>query len=77
MESCSGSAISLTTAQQFELERMSRIIDATSDAVALRKLAKQLLQAWQTQLAATRWVMNSTMPKPLEMPLAPWDDPLT
>jgi Fe-S oxidoreductase len=64
--------LSLTTTQKFELERMSRTIDATNDPVALRELAKQLLQAWQSQKAATRWVMDTTIP----MPLAPWDDPL-
>jgi hypothetical protein len=71
-----GSNISLTTAQEFELERMLRAIDATNDPAALRTLAKYLLQAWQTQLAATRWVIDTTIPKPTEMPLAPWDDPL-
>ena len=64
--------LSLTTTQKFELERMSRTIDATNDPVALRELAKQLLQAWQSQKAATRWVMDTTIP----LPLAPWDDPL-
>ena len=62
--------LSLTTAQQFELEKMSRDIGATTDIAALQKLAKQLLQAWQGQRAATRWVMDS------RTPLAPWDDPL-
>jgi hypothetical protein len=76
MESSICPALSLTTAQQFELERMSRAIDATNDPEALRKLAKQLLQAWQSQEAATRWVMDTTIPRPTEMPLAPWDDPL-
>ena len=64
-------AISLTTAQQFELEKMSRVIDATSDVAALQKLAKQLMQAWQCQKAATLWVMKSP-----PLPVAPWDDPL-
>jgi hypothetical protein len=64
--------LSLTTAQQFELEKMSRDIDATTDIAALQKLAKQLLQAWQGQRAATRWVMDSRTP----LPVAPWDDPL-
>ena len=63
--------ISLTTAQQFELEKMSRVIDATTDVAGLRKLAKQLLQAWQYQRAATLWVMKSP-----PLPVAPWDDPL-
>lgn len=51
---------------------MSRAIDATTDVAALRKLAKQLLQAWQCQKAATLWVMKSSAP----LPVAPWDDPL-
>ena len=70
-------AFDLTTTQKFELERMSRVIDATNDPETLRKLAKQLLQAWQGQKAATRWVTDTTIPRPIEMPLAPWDDPLS
>ena len=50
---------------------MSRVIDATTDVAALQKLAKQLLQAWQYQKAATLWVMKSP-----PLPVAPWDDPL-
>lgn len=69
---CLAPAISLTTTQQFELERMSRAIDATSDVAALRKLAKELLQAWQCQKAATQWVMKTSAP----LPVAAWDDPL-
>ena len=68
-------AMQLTLAQQFDLERMGRTIDGTSDVVELRKLAKMLLQAWQTQKAATQWMIRqhcgATMPVP-----APWDDPL-
>ena len=70
-------AFDLTTTQKFELVRMSRVIDATNDPDTLWKLAKQLLQAWQGQKAATRWVMDTTIPRPIEMPLAPWDDPLS
>ena len=50
--------LSLTLGQKFELERMSRAIDATVDPQALRGLAKQLLQAWHTQKAATNWVIS-------------------
>jgi hypothetical protein len=77
MESHLCPAFSLTTTQQFESERMSRAIDATNDPAVLRGLAKQLLQAWQSQRAATRWVMDTTIPRPTQMPLAPWDDPLS
>jgi hypothetical protein len=77
MDSYPCPAISLTTTQEFELERLSRVIDQTNNPAVLRKLAKQLLQAWQSQRAVTRWVMDTTIPRPTEMPLAPWDDPLT
>jgi hypothetical protein len=47
----------LSVGQQFEIERFSRAIDATADPDELRNLAKQLLQAWHTQKAATNWVI--------------------
>lgn len=53
----------LTAAQQFDLERFSRAIDATSDLDALRAINKQLLQAWHTQRAATLWVMRQGLPQ--------------
>ena len=49
--------IQLSVGQQFEIERFSRAIDATADPDELRNLAKQLLQAWHTQKAATNWVI--------------------
>jgi hypothetical protein len=49
--------IELSVGQQFEIERFSRAIDATADPDELRNLAKQLLQAWHTQKAATNWVI--------------------
>ncbi len=50
--------VDLSMGQQFEIERFNRAIDATTDADQLRLLAKQLLQAWHTQKAATHWVNN-------------------
>jgi len=52
------SPIELTTGQQFEIERLSRAIDATTDPGELRQLTKQLLQAWHTQKAATKWFIR-------------------
>ncbi len=52
------SPIELSVGQQFEIERFNRAIDATADPDQLRSLAKQLLQAWHTQKAATNWVMQ-------------------
>jgi hypothetical protein len=46
----------LSVGQQFEVERFCRAIDATTDTEQLKTLAKQLLQAWHTQKAATQWV---------------------
>lgn len=50
--------IELSVGQQFEIERFNRALDATADADQLRALAKQLLHAWQTQKAATNWVIQ-------------------
>ena len=56
--------ISLSITQQFELERMNRAIDATADPHQLQTIAKQLLQAWQSQRAATDWVIRQKMQEP-------------
>jgi hypothetical protein len=48
----------LSVGQQFEVERFSRAIDATADPEQLKALAKQLLQAWHNQRAATEWVKS-------------------
>ena len=48
----------LTVGQQFEIERFNRVLDATADPEQLRLVAKQLLQAWHTQKAATNWVIS-------------------
>lgn len=53
--------IALTVGQQFEIERFSRAIDATADTSELRSIAKQLLQAWHTQKAATNWVISQQL----------------
>ena len=55
-------SISLTTAQSFELERMSRAIDNTTDPAVLQRLCKMLLQSWQVQRAATAWAMRQNLP---------------
>ncbi|MEB3354755.1 MAG: hypothetical protein VKM34_11080 [Cyanobacteriota bacterium] len=59
------SQIELTVAQKFEIERFSRAIDANVDAEQLRSIAKQLLQAWHTQKAATNWVIQQQLGQPL------------
>jgi hypothetical protein len=48
----------LSLGQRFELERMNRAIDAEMDPSAVRGIAKQLLQAWQSQRAASRWLLS-------------------
>ncbi|MEB3166898.1 MAG: hypothetical protein VKO65_09560 [Cyanobacteriota bacterium] len=50
--------IELSVSQRFEIERFNRAIEATADPEALRSIAKQLLQAWHTQKAATNWVIG-------------------
>jgi len=51
-------SIELTVGQQFEMERFNRALDSTTDPDQLRSLAKQLMQAWQTQKAATKWIVE-------------------
>ncbi|WFN59017.1 MULTISPECIES: hypothetical protein [unclassified Synechococcus] len=56
--------LALSLGQKFELERMTRMIDSTGDPQSLRGLAKQLLQAWHTQKAATEWIMRQQLGTP-------------
>ena len=49
-------AIGLSVSQQFDVERMNRAIESTIDPHRLQVLAKQLLQAWHSQRAATVWI---------------------
>ena len=49
-------AIGLSVSQQFDIERMNRAIESTIDPQQLQVLAKQLLQAWHSQRAATVWI---------------------
>jgi hypothetical protein len=58
--------ISLSISQQFETERMNRIIDNTSDVVALRALAKQCFTAWQVQRSAAQAILGSTLPNAID-----------
>ena len=51
-------SISMSMTQSFEVERMNRAIESTADPVQLQTLAKQLLHAWQSQRAATQWVIR-------------------
>jgi hypothetical protein len=54
-------SMELSISQRFEIERFSRAIDATADPEDLKRIAKQLLQAWHTQKAATNWVIGQQM----------------
>lgn len=51
-------ALALTTAQSFEIEKMDRLIEGTTDVEVLRGLAKQLHRAWHVQKAASRWLID-------------------
>jgi hypothetical protein len=52
-----------TLAQRFEIEKFNRIIDETEDIEDLKKVCKQLLEAWQMQKSATLWFLKQTLPK--------------
>ena len=46
---------------------MSRAIEATADLQTLQGIAKQLLQALQSQKAATQWVMRQQLGTPAQI----------
>ena len=54
-------AIELSISQTFELERMRRAIDATSDPEELRALSKDLLRAWFTEKATTNQAIRDQL----------------
>lgn len=43
---------------QFEIEKMKRAIDSSSDIEELRSLCKSVVSAWLHQVEATKWVMR-------------------
>ena len=51
-------SISISMSQSFEMERLNRAIEGTVDPAQLQTIAKQLLQAWYSQKAATNWVIR-------------------
>ena len=62
------SPIELSLGQKFEIERFNRAIDTTADLGQLRDIAKQLLQAWHTQKAATNWAIRQQIGSPMGTP---------
>ena len=61
------SPLELTMGQKFELEKMGRVIDSTTDLKVIQDLCKQLLEAWMTQKAATAWIMRENLPGPPQL----------
>ena len=57
-------SIHLTLTEQFEMEKMKRVVDNTEDVKALQDLAKQLISAWHNQKAATVWAMRQNLGAP-------------
>ena len=51
--------IVLTLGQKFELERRSRDISAITDVQELRAITKDLLRAWQEEIARSREAVRS------------------
>ena len=46
--------IALTLGQKFEIEQRSRDINAISDVKQLQEISKDLLMAWQKEIARSR-----------------------
>lgn len=54
----------LSINQEFEKEKMARVIDSVEDVKELREIAKQLLSAWLSQQAASEWILKTTLVPP-------------
>ena len=55
-------SVNLSVSQQFDVEWMNRAIESTIDPQQLQVLAKQLLEAWHSQRAATVWITRQREP---------------
>ena len=51
--------IALTLGQQFDLEQRSRDISSITDVKELQEITKDLLLAWQKEIARSRAAINS------------------
>ena len=51
--------IALTLGQQFEIEQRSRDISAITDVKQLQEISKDLLLAWQEEIARSRAAASS------------------
>ena len=51
--------ISLTLGQQFDIEQRSRDISAITDVKHLQEISKDLLLAWQEEIARSRAAASS------------------
>ena len=52
--------ISLTLGQQFDIEQRSRDISAITDVKQLQEISKDLLLAWQKEIARSRAAATSS-----------------
>ena len=50
--------LSMSLVQQFELERQTRDLEDMEDIQELQEMAKQLLLAWQEEIARSRLAVN-------------------
>lgn len=50
----------LNPSQQFEMVKLSRMIDSVNDVNELKLIARKLLEAWFTQKAATNWLISQS-----------------
>jgi hypothetical protein len=57
-------SMELSITQQFEIEKMNRIIDNATDIEALKQVTKQLMKAWQLQKSASLWAYRQTLTSP-------------
>ena len=65
----------LSLAQQLDLERLTRAIDACDDLPQLQHIARELARAWMIQQAAARWAITHRPGTPWAAPQRPAEAP--
>lgn len=66
--------LDLTLTQQFELNKMSRMIESASSVSQLKDLSMKLLKAWYVQKAAVAFVMRQKLIEFESTTIQPTDD---
>lgn len=56
--------LELSLSQRFESERLTRLIEESTNLQDLKKISKVLLDGWMTQKAACQWMIKQSLARP-------------